>query len=403
MVAVQRVSKVYRLYRRPADRILEILPFSSAKHCSDFWALRDVNLSVERGEFLGIVGPNGSGKSTLLQILSGIVQPTSGRVVTDGRVAALLELGAGFNPEFTGRENVCINGEILGLSRREMARVFPSIEAFADIGEFIDQPVKEYSSGMYVRLAFATAIHVEPEILIVDEALAVGDAAFANRCIHKFEDLKRKQVTVLFVSHDLGLVKRLSDRAVLLLQGRIAAEGRPSDVINRYVGHVLERERQTPRPENDGLNSSYRHGDGSSQVLEVQMLDRQGNPATSIRTGEQVEVKVRARFLKPVREPVVGLLIRNRLGIDVFGTNTRLQQKGLGNFEAGEELEVSFRFDCLLTQQEYTLTVATQHWDGSSQDWLDDVVSFRVVDSVETAGLVNLHTEIEWRKTREQL
>jgi hypothetical protein len=151
------------------------------------------------------------------------------------------------------------------------------------------------------------------------------------------------------------------------------------------------------------LNSSYRHGDGSSQVLEVVMLDRQGNPAASIRTGEQVEVKVRARFLKPVREPVVGLLIRNRLGIDVFGTNTRLQQKGLGSFEEGEELEVSFRFDCLLTQQEYTLTVATQHWDGSSQDWLDDVVSFRVVDSVETAGLVNLHTEIEWRKTREQL
>jgi len=398
VVAVQRVSKVYRLYRRPADRILEILPFSSTKHRSDFWALREVNLSVERGEFLGIVGPNGSGKSTLLQILSGIVQPTSGRVVTDGRVAALLELGAGFNPEFTGRENVLINGEILGLSRRELARVFPSIEAFADIGEFIDQPVKEYSSGMYVRLAFATAIHVEPEILIVDEALAVGDAAFANRCIHKFEELKRKQVTVLFVSHDLGLVKRLSDRAVLMLQGRVAAEGRPSDVINRYVGHVLERERRTPRPENAGLNSSYRHGDGSSQVLEVLMLDRQGDPANNIRTGEQVEVKVRARFLKPVREPVVGLLIRNRLGIDVFGTNTRLQQKGLGSFEAGEELEVSFRFDCLLTQQEYTLTVATQHWDGSSQDWLDDVVSFRVVDSVETAGLVNLSTEIEWRK-----
>jgi ABC-type molybdate transport system ATPase subunit len=284
-----------------------------------------------------------------------------------------------------------------------LARVFPSIEAFADIGEFIDQPVKEYSSGMYVRLAFATAIHVEPEILIVDEALAVGDAAFANRCIHKFEELKRKQVTVLFVSHDLGLVKRLSDRAVLLLQGRIAAEGRPSDVINRYVGHVLERERQTPRPEKAGLNSSYRHGDGSSQVLEVVMLDRQGNPATSIRTGEQVEVKVRTRFLRPVRDPVVGLLIRNRLGIDVFGTNTRLKQKGLGSFEAGEELEVSFRFDCLLTQQEYTLTVATQHWDGSSQDWLDDVVSFRVVDSVETAGLVNLRTEIEWRKMRELL
>jgi ABC-type polysaccharide/polyol phosphate transport system ATPase subunit len=398
VVTVHRVSKVYHLYRRPADRIFEILPFSSTRHRSDFWALRDVSLTVERGEFLGIVGPNGSGKSTLLQILSGIVQPTSGRVMTDGRIAALLELGAGFNPESTGRENVGINAEILGLSRRELARVFPSIEAFADIGEFIDRPVKEYSSGMYIRLAFATAIHVEPEILIVDEALAVGDAAFANRCIHKFDELKRKKVTVLFVSHDLGLVKRLSDRAVFMLQGQVAAQGGPSDVVNRYVGHVLERERENPRPETGGLNSSYRHGDGSSQVCEVLMLDRQGDPATTIRSGEQVAVKVRARFLRPVSSPVVGILIRNRLGIDVFGTNTRLQHRDLGSFEPGQELEVTFRFDCLLTQQEYTLTVATQHWDGSSQDWLDDVVSFRVVDSQGTAGLANLHTEVEWRK-----
>jgi ABC-type polysaccharide/polyol phosphate transport system ATPase subunit len=398
VVAVQRVSKVYRLYRRPADRILEILPFSSAKHRSDFWALRDVSLSAERGEFLGIVGPNGSGKSTLLQILSGIVQPTSGRVVTDGRVAALLELGAGFNPEFTGRENVLINGEILGLSRRELARVFPSIEAFADIGEFIDQPVKEYSSGMYVRLAFATAIHVEPEILIVDEALAVGDAAFANRCIHKFEELKRKQVTVLFVSHDLGLVKRLSDRAILLLQGRVEAEGSPNDVVNRYVGHVLEKRTDSLRIETGSLKSSYRHGDGATRVCEVQLTSRDGKPITTVRSGDQVAVRVRARVLRRIAHPVVGILIRNRLGIDVFGTNTRLQHQDFGDFEPGQELEVTFRFDCLLTQQEYTLTVATQHWDGSSQDWLDDVVSFKVVDTAGAAGLVSLNTGVEWRK-----
>ncbi len=398
MVAVQRVSKVYHLYRRPSDRILEILPFFSSRHCSDFWALRDVNLTVRRGEFLGIVGPNGSGKSTLLQVLCGIVQPTSGRVVTQGRIAALLELGAGFNPESTGRENVFINGEILGLSRRALERVFGSIEAFADIGEFIDRPVKEYSSGMYVRLAFATAIHVEPEILIVDEALAVGDAAFSHKCIQKFEELKRKQVTVLFVSHDLGLVKRLSDRAIFMLQGRIAAEGAPGDVVNRYVGHVLEREKEGPRPQTDALRTSFRHGDGTSQILEVQLLNRDGNPATTIRSGEPAAVKVRARLLKPANNPVVGILIRDRLGIDVYGTNTRLQQKDLGSFEPGQELRVTFRFDCRLTQQEYTLTVATQHWDGSSQDWLDDVMSFRVVDSGGVAGLVNLGTEIEWHR-----
>ena len=399
MVAVQKVSKVYHLYRRPSDRILEVLPFPLVKHRSEFWALRDVSLSVGRGEFLGIVGPNGSGKSTLLQILCGIVQPTSGRVVTEGRIAALLELGAGFNPESTGRENVQINGEILGLSRREIESVFPAIEAFADIGEFIDRPVKEYSSGMYVRLAFATAIHVEPEILIVDEALAVGDASFANRCIHKFEELKRKQVTVLFVSHDLGLVKRLSDRAILMLQGRVAAEGGPNDVVNRYVGHVLERHTDTPRTETEGLKSSYRHGDGSSRVIDVQMTDRSGSPVAIFRSGEPVAVRVRARALKRLRNPVVGILIRNRLGIDVFGTNTRLQQKDFGEFEPGQELEVTFRFDCLLTEQEYTLTVATQHWDGLSQDWLDDVATFSVVDAAGAAGLVNLQTGIEWRKT----
>src|SRR6266852_1858344 len=181
-----------------------MMPFRRKALHANFWALKDISFEVERGDVLGLVGPNGSGKSTLLQIVSGILQPTSGRVLTKGRVAALLELGAGFNPEFTGRENVYLNGEILGVSRREMEQVFPQIERFAEIGAFMDRPVKEYSSGMYVRLAFSTAIHVDPEILIVDEALAVGDAIFANRCIKKFEELKQRKVTVLFVSHDLG-------------------------------------------------------------------------------------------------------------------------------------------------------------------------------------------------------
>ncbi len=244
MLQVQNVSKLYRLYRQPSDRLKEFLPFFRHQPPKEFWALRDVSLTVERGEVLGVMGPNGSGKSTLLQIVSGILEPTRGRVISKGRIAALLELGAGFNPEFTGRENVFLNGEILGISRREMERVFPAIEKFAEIGSYMERPVKEYSSGMYVRLAFSTAIHVDPEILIVDEALAVGDAIFANRCIKKFEELKNRKVTVLFVSHDLGLVKRLSDRAALMLDGQVAAYGAPSDVVNRYVGLVLERQGQ---------------------------------------------------------------------------------------------------------------------------------------------------------------
>src|SRR5579862_7980176 len=270
LVLVQNVSKLYRLYPRPVDRLRELIPGSQPRH-SDFWALRDISFQIEKGETLGVVGPNGCGKSTLLQIICGILQPTSGRVVTRGRIAALLELGAGFNPEFTGRENVYLNGEILGLSRAAIDKALPAIEGFAEIGEFIERPVKEYSSGMYVRLAFSTAIHVDPEILIVDEALAVGDAVFANRCVRKFEELRERKITVLFVSHDLGLVKQLSDRAILLLNGRIEAEGKPSDVINRYIGLVLAT--QEPREKKaERLRSSFRHGDGVSEILSVALL-----------------------------------------------------------------------------------------------------------------------------------
>ena len=198
MLLVQNVSKLYRLYKTPFDRIRELNPLRREPLHTDFWALREISFTVDRGEVVSLVGPNGCGKSTLLQVISGILQPTTGRVVTRGRVAALLELGAGFNPEFSGRENVFINGEIMGISRAEMQRNLPLIEAFAEIGEFIHRPVKEYSSGMYVRLAFSTAIHVNPDILIVDEALAVGDAVFANRCIRKFEELRERKTTVLF-------------------------------------------------------------------------------------------------------------------------------------------------------------------------------------------------------------
>src|SRR5438067_10554903 len=305
MVLVLNVSKLYRLYRQPSDRLREMLPGCGPLH-SDFWALRDINFTVEKGETLGLVGPNGCGKSTLLQIVAGILQPTTGRVVTRGRIAALLELGAGFNPEFSGRENVYLNGEIMGLSRAEIAKAMPSIEAFAEIGEFIERPVKEYSSGMYVRLAFSTAIHVDPDILIVDEALAVGDAVFANRCVRKFQELRERQITVLFVSHDLGLVKQLSDRAILLLHGRIEAEGAPKDVINRYIGLVLEK--QEPRKKkSDRVAASFRHGDGTSEILAVQILNARAEETVSVSSGEAVTVRVRSRFHSAQTDPMVGI------------------------------------------------------------------------------------------------
>jgi lipopolysaccharide transport system ATP-binding protein len=396
LLHIQNVSKVYRLYRRPVDRLLEILPFTKHYSPTEFWALRDVSLSVERGEILAGIGPNGSGKSTLLQIVSGILEPTRGRVVSRGRIAALLELGAGFNPEFTGRENVFLNGEILGMPRREMERVFSQIEKFAEIGTFLDRPVKEYSSGMYVRLAFATAIHVDPEILIVDEALAVGDAIFANRCVKKFEELKQRKVTVLFVSHDLGLVKRLSDRAALMVNGQVAAYGTPSEVVNRYVGLVLERDQ--PKMDSAPVGGSYRHGDGASKVVSVDLLDAEGDSVRNLAPGEPVTIRVRARAERGLEDPVVGVLIRNRLGIDVFGTNTRVEGTDLGSVAPGEIFEVEFTFDCLLTRQDYTLTVATQYREGFSQDWLDDVISFSVVDDRDVAGVANFRTKVNSRR-----
>jgi lipopolysaccharide transport system ATP-binding protein len=408
VISVQNVSKVYHLYHHPFDRVLGALALSR-KRKAEFWALRDISLHVEKGEVFALLGPNGSGKSTLLQIISGILQPTSGRVLISGRVAALLELGAGFNPEFSGRENVYLNGEILGLSRQELDEIFPRIEAFAEIGQFIDRPVKEYSTGMYIRLAFSTAIHVDPEVLIVDEALAVGDAIFASRCIQKFEELRRKNVTVLLVSHDLGLIKRLADRAAFMLNGKIVMQGAPKDAVNQYVGFVLDRERSGIDP-STGLpresvaagpiskKTSFRHGDAASRVTDVQILNSFGETCHAFRPGESINIRVRAMFQKPVSNPVVGILIRNRIGMDIFGTNTRLEHIALGNFETGEEIEVEFEMDCLLSRQEYTVTVAMQYWDGLSQDWLDDVLDFRVEDTKDVAGVLNLNTRVRHQK-----
>jgi ABC-type polysaccharide/polyol phosphate transport system ATPase subunit len=392
LINVQYVSKAYPIYRRPLDRLSDAL--FSHPPAEQFWALRDIHFEVGRGEFVSLIGPNGSGKSTLLQIVSGVLEPTQGRVVKQGRVVALLELGAGFNPEFTGRENVYLNATLLGMSRAAVDAAFADIAQFAAIGDFMDRPVKQYSTGMYVRLAFATAIHVDPDVLIVDEALAVGDAIFANRCVRKFEELRARGVTVLFVSHDLGLVKRLSDRAILLLQGRMILDGAPKDVVNRYVGYVLENQPAAPSLEKP---EAHRHGDGTSRITTVEIRNPAGHSIASVNSGDPLTVHVEAEFARDCESAMVGMLLRNRLGVDVFGTNTKIEQLELGPFRAGQHLAVDFRFDCHLTRAEYTLTVATQHPDGFSQDWLDDVLQFTVTDPRDLAGLTSLRTEVSAR------
>ena len=406
MLFAQNISKLYEIYNRPIDRFKEAMLFGRRCLHQDFWALRDINFSVAKGEAFGIVGPNGSGKSTLLQILCGILQPTTGRVVRQGRVAALLELGAGFNPEFDGRENVLINAELMGLSRAEAQAAMPAIERFAGIGEFIGRPVKTYSSGMYVRLAFSTAIHVEPDILVVDEALAVGDAAFSSRCVRKFEELQDRGVTIVFVSHDLGLVKQICNRAIFLLDGRIHEEGDPSDVINRYIGMVLERQKAFAKSEANGESSSnarkeltfsHRHGDRFAEVARVELYGEKNDPSRTFTTSEPMRIHVACRFREPQAEPMVGMLIRTRTGMDVYGTNTKLEGQRTGPCRPGDFLEVDFAFECWLAPQEYTVTIAVQHPDGHSHDWLDDVLTFRVLDHRRLAGVANLHPKVSCR------
>ena len=409
-IEVRNVAKMYRVYPNPAARLKEILAVNRRSFHQEFWALDGISLEVGRGQVFGIIGPNGSGKSTLLEIITGTLEPTRGRVVTRGRIAALLSLGAGFNPEFTGRENVFLNGEIMGLPRAEMERNFPRIERFAEIGEFMDCPVKTYSTGMYLRLAFSAAIHVDPEILVVDEVLAVGDAIFVNRCVQKFEEMRRRGVTVLLVTHDVGLVKLLCDQAMLLYRGRALAEGDPNDVVNRYNGLVLERQRAfaqenapaappSPLAELPELPAySFRHGDQQAVVARVELLNGAGQAARVFGSGDAVQVRVIVHFREPHPHPVVGIMIRTRIGMEVYGTNTELEEACPGPAERGEFLEVDFAFACRLTPQEYTLTVATQSPDGTSHDWLDDVLSFQVIDTRRAAGVANLEARVSSRK-----
>src|SRR4029450_13661999 len=239
---VEGVSKRYRIYERPNDRLKEMLTRGRWKRHQEFWALKDVSFEVEAGTTTGIVGPNGSGKSTLLQIITGTLEPTHGSVSLEGRVAALLELGAGFNPEFTGIENVFMNAALMGLSRAETEQLLPEIASFAEIGDFLYQPLKTYSSGMYIRLAFAAAIAVSPQILIIDEALAVGDAVFQHRCTRRIKEMQENGTTILFVSHDPGAIRALCTRAILLNEGRIEADGSPLSVLNRYQKIIMSRE-----------------------------------------------------------------------------------------------------------------------------------------------------------------
>lgn len=411
---VEGVSKLYRIYDRPNDRLKEMLTRGRWKRHQEFWALKDLSFEIEAGTTTGIIGPNGSGKSTLLQIMTGTLEPTHGSVWHEGRIAALLELGSGFNNEFTGIENIFMNAALMGFTRSETEALLPEIERFAEIGPFIHQPVKTYSSGMYVRLAFSVAISASPQILIIDEALAVGDAVFQHRCMRRLKEMQESGVTIFFVSHDLAAIRALCSKAILLHAGRIVAQGKPTGVLHRYQKLIMAREKayekeqpESPRtPDNvtlpfadaPKLECSYRHGDGSAEVVRVEILDSTYRPVTLVETGEAVTIRVYARFHTESEDPVFGFLLRNRHGIHLFGTNTDLQQLRLGSVNRGEIVEVSFLFNCWLAPDSYSVTVAVHSRNAVSYDWLDSVAVFQVVSPVAMEGVANLNATATLRK-----
>ncbi|HSE21932.1 MAG TPA: ABC transporter ATP-binding protein [Pyrinomonadaceae bacterium] len=400
---VEQVSKQYRIYERPGDRLKESLTRGRLRRHREFWALQNVSFEIESGTTVGIIGQNGCGKSTLLQIIAGTLSPTHGDVWHEGRIAALLELGAGFDPEFTGIENVYMNASLMGFSRRETERIFPNIERFAEIGQFINQPVKTYSSGMYVRLAFAIAASVEPDILIIDEALAVGDAIFQHRCLQRIKELRDSGTTVLFVSHDTAAVRALCDRAILLSSGRMIADGKPADVLNDYQRIVMERQEayeasagssatteNSPEPMAP-LHYTYRHGDGSAEILAAELCNSAGRRTEIVETGEGLYAQVLVRFLRPVEEPIIGFLIRNRHGIHAYGTNTREQDLPLGHIVEGHTVIIRFAFDCWLGVDNYSVSFAVHSFDGHAYDWVDGALFFRVTSAKTTEGVANLN------------
>ena len=399
-VEFQGVSKSYAIYDAPGDRLKELLSFHRLTRHRDFWALHDLSFEVKRGETFCIVGENGSGKSTMLQMIAGILPATTGTLKVNGRVSALLELGAGFNMEFSGRDNVYLNGSILGLTTRQIDERYKDIENFAEIGEFINQPVKTYSSGMVVRLAFAVAINVDPEILLVDEALAVGDIYFRQRCMRKVHELRSRGITILFVSHAVSDVKAIGDRALWLDHGRVRDIGEPDRVISKYLAAMTEKDStylraravdapaagsgpvRAPEIVETIPNIDHRFGDGRAEILGIAILDEQGRPVHMLEPNSRIVVRISVRAKDHLALPMVGFMLRNQLGMDFSGTNTAREGHELPPMRSGDITTVDFHLDLpelYPASFSFSPAIADGPLDGYAMcDWIDNAVALQM-------------------------
>ncbi len=412
-IKVTNVSNIYKLYDTPAARLKDALGLARKKNYREHAALHDVTLEIKKGETVGIIGTNGSGKSTLLKIITGVIRQTEGEVEVDGRISALLELGAGFNMEYTGIENVYLQGDMMGFSRQEIEQKMEDILGFADIGDFVHQPVKTYSSGMFVRLAFAVAINIEPEVLIVDEALSVGDVFFQAKCYRKFEEFKKQGKTILFVSHDLGSITKYCDRAILLNKGRKVMEGTPKEAVDRYKMALVEQEEADCREhaslweagadsgkwrEKLPLNpDTLEYGDKKAEIVDFAIMDKTGKVTNIIEKGDPFTVKVKVKFAEDVAEPVFAFTFKNLMGIEITGTNTMFENEGVEPRKAGDVQSVAFTQRMVLQGGEYLLSLGCtgyEHETFQVHHRLYDVCSLTVISNKNTVGFFDMESTV---------
>ena len=431
-IQVKDVSKMYKLYDRNRDRLLDAFGLSKTPRYHEHYALHNLNFSVKKGETVGIIGTNGAGKSTILKIITGVLNPTDGQVEINGRISALLELGAGFNMEYTGIENIYLNGTMIGFSREEIDKKLEDILKFADIGDFVYQPVKTYSSGMFVRLAFAVAINIEPEILIVDEALSVGDVFFQAKCYKKFEDFKKLGKTILFVSHDLGSIAKYCDRVVLLNKGTKIAEGNPKQMIGMYKKllvnqlnldettqemvmeeeseHSLDNEpmftlgkdKETLWRNKYEINPNVdEYGNGKAHIIDFAVRDEDGEITNSINKGTRFSIVSEVKFEQEIQNPIFTYTFKNIQGTAITGTNTMYEKKDLDVVYAGDVYTCTFTQDMNLQGGEYLLSIScTGYRDGEFVVYhrVYDVINITVVSEKNTVGFYDMNSKVTIRK-----
>ncbi|MCM1045108.1 MAG: ABC transporter ATP-binding protein [Candidatus Gastranaerophilales bacterium] len=422
-IRVKNVRKIYKLYDNPKDRLKEAFGLGRKQKYKLHHALDGISLDIYKGETVGIIGTNGSGKSTILKIITGVLNPTEGEVTVDGRISALLELGAGFNMEYSGIENVYLNGTMMGFSQKEIDEKLPAILEFADIGNYVKQPVKTYSSGMFVRLAFAVAINIDPEILIVDEALSVGDVFFQAKCYHKFEEFKKMGKTIVFVSHDLSSISKYCDRVFLLNQGKLLGEGGPKEMIDAFkrvlVGQYEIPDRQEHQqmlndetlrraavPQAAGVQRSehLEYGTGQAQITEFFLTDEKGVHTSAVIKGSVFTLHMRVHIKEWIPAPIFAFSIKDAHGTEITGTNSMIEKSFLDPAEAGQTKDVTFTQKMSLQGGEYLLSLGVTGYNGDVFEVyhrLYDVMSITVVSDKDTVGYYDMDSEVSVQDAQE--